>query len=177
MLRKEPEARLVGLADKNGVAQSYSIMTEKGFVGGGIEPQTFEQLWQIQKNIPARIMRKGAKTWWLFQGEIYWDDEDYAAEQVQVLILADKKRKQQNIERAKAALAQERQPAAKRVPIPDEVRIFVWQRDGGKCVKCGSRENLEFDHIIPLSMGGSNTARNIQVLCQNCNRSKGGSLV
>lgn len=60
--------------------------------------------------------------------------------------------------------------------IPDDVQIFVWRRDSGKCVKCGSTQNLEFDHIIPLSKGGSNTARNIQLLCESCNRSKGASI-
>ncbi|MBN1139724.1 MAG: HNH endonuclease [Anaerolineae bacterium] len=67
-------------------------------------------------------------------------------------------------------------PQRGRSPIPDEVKMFVWRRDGGCCVKCGSRENLEFDHIIPLAMGGSNTARNLQLLCEKCNRSKGAGL-
>lgn len=66
--------------------------------------------------------------------------------------------------------------ALHRQPIPDGVKMFVWKRDGGRCVNCGSKENLEFDHIIPLSMGGSNTARNLQLLCETCNRSKGGNL-
>jgi 5-methylcytosine-specific restriction endonuclease McrA len=61
-----------------------------------------------------------------------------------------------------------------RQPIPKEVQREVWQRDGGKCVVCGSQELLEFDHIIAVSQGGSNTARNIQLLCQNCNRKKSG---
>ncbi len=62
---------------------------------------------------------------------------------------------------------------ARRERIPESVRLFVWQRDQGQCVKCGSRELLEFDHIIPVSEGGSNTERNIQLLCEGCNRAKG----
>jgi Ca2+/Na+ antiporter len=61
--------------------------------------------------------------------------------------------------------------------IPSSVKDKVWNRDGGKCVKCGSQKNLEFDHIIPISKGGSNTARNIQLLCEKCNRSKGSKVV
>ena len=56
--------------------------------------------------------------------------------------------------------------------IPSRVRREVWIRDGGRCVRCGSRKNLEYDHIIPVSKGGSNTARNIELLCESCNRAK-----
>jgi DNA-directed RNA polymerase subunit M/transcription elongation factor TFIIS len=56
--------------------------------------------------------------------------------------------------------------------ITQEVKDKVWRRDEGKCVECGSNENLEFDHIIPLSKGGANTYRNIQLLCEPCNRKK-----
>jgi len=66
--------------------------------------------------------------------------------------------------------------SSSRPRIPERVRIEVWRRDEGKCVKCGSREKLEYDHIIPLSKGGSNTARNIELLCEKCNRSKGGNI-
>jgi hypothetical protein len=60
--------------------------------------------------------------------------------------------------------------------IPESVRVFVWQRDQGKCVQCGRREGLEFDHIIPIAEGGSSTERNIQLLCEHCNRSKGKTI-
>jgi len=63
-----------------------------------------------------------------------------------------------------------------RQAIRSEVRREVWRRDQGRCVRCGSRENLEYDHIIPVSKGGSNTARNIELLCENCNRSKSDSV-
>jgi hypothetical protein len=60
----------------------------------------------------------------------------------------------------------------KRHSVPKKVQDRVWNRDGGKCVECRSNENLEFDHIIPVSKGGANTYRNIQLLCGTCNRSK-----
>lgn len=60
--------------------------------------------------------------------------------------------------------------------ITQEVKDRVWNRDGGKCVQCGSNENLEFDHIIPFSKGGANTYRNIQLLCELCNRSKSAKI-
>ena len=60
--------------------------------------------------------------------------------------------------------------------ITQEVKDKVWNRDGGKCVECGSNENLEFDHIIPHSKGGANTYRNIQLLCQPCNRTKSAKI-
>lgn len=63
-----------------------------------------------------------------------------------------------------------------REPIPDAVKNKVWRRDKGECVKCGSNENLEFDHIIPHSKGGSNTYRNLQLLCESCNRSKSAKI-
>ena len=60
--------------------------------------------------------------------------------------------------------------------ISEKVRDAVWRRDEGKCTKCGSNENLEFDHIIPHSKGGANTKRNIQLLCEICNRKKSDNI-
>ena len=60
--------------------------------------------------------------------------------------------------------------------IPQDVKDAVWRRDEGKCVECGSNEDLEFDHIIPHSRGGANTYRNIQLLCEKCNRQKSAKI-
>ncbi|MEI6057341.1 MAG: HNH endonuclease [Lentisphaerota bacterium] len=65
---------------------------------------------------------------------------------------------------------------AARIKIPEEVRHEVWRRDLGRCVNCGSQNKLEFDHIIPLSKGGSDSARNIQLLCEECNRKKSAKI-
>src|SRR5215212_759773 len=50
--------------------------------------------------------------------------------------------------------------------IPQDVKIAVSVRDGGKCRICGSQENLQYDHILPYSLGGrSEDVDNIQLLC------------
>lgn len=64
----------------------------------------------------------------------------------------------------------------KRLTIPTNVKREVWRRDQGRCAKCESRDSLEYDHIIPVSKGGSNTARNIELLCQLCNRKKSADI-
>ena len=57
--------------------------------------------------------------------------------------------------------------------IPTQVKLEVWKRDKGKCVLCGSKENLHFDHILPFSKGGTSLlAENIQLLCARHNLSK-----
>lgn len=57
--------------------------------------------------------------------------------------------------------------------IPTSVKLEVWKRDKGKCVECGSHDNLHFDHILPFSKGGTSLkAENIQLLCARHNLSK-----
>ncbi len=56
--------------------------------------------------------------------------------------------------------------------IPSDLRKIIWKRDKGRCVKCGSENELHYDHIIPLSKGGSSTENNLELLCQTCNLSK-----
>jgi 5-methylcytosine-specific restriction endonuclease McrA len=64
----------------------------------------------------------------------------------------------------------------RREAIPERVRHEVWRRDRGTCVQCGSRARLEFDHIIPVSRGGSSTPRNLELRCEPCNRRKGARI-
>lgn len=57
--------------------------------------------------------------------------------------------------------------------IPTSVKLKVWKRDKGRCVNCGSQDNLHFDHIIPYSKGGSSLVpENIQILCARHNLAK-----
>jgi 5-methylcytosine-specific restriction endonuclease McrA len=52
--------------------------------------------------------------------------------------------------------------------MPENVRQAVLARDGHKCVRCGSTQNLEVDHIVPVARGGRHTAENGRTLCRPC---------
>lgn len=57
--------------------------------------------------------------------------------------------------------------------ISQDVKIAVAARDEGKCVECGTTEDLHFDHKVPCSKGGTNNVDNIRLMCGDCNRRKG----
>ena len=52
------------------------------------------------------------------------------------------------------------------------LRLFIFNRDGNRCRKCGSREHLTIDHIVSVYQGGSNEYGNLQTLCNRCNAGK-----
>lgn len=49
---------------------------------------------------------------------------------------------------------------------------IVITRDGAICRHCGTEEDLTIDHIQPISKGGTNELKNLQVLCKSCNSRK-----
>ncbi len=56
--------------------------------------------------------------------------------------------------------------------VPEKLRAKIHERDGGRCVACSSVKNIEVDHIIPVSKGGTSVEENLQLLCRSCNRRK-----
>ncbi|MBA4196116.1 MAG: HNH endonuclease [Chitinophaga sp.] len=62
--------------------------------------------------------------------------------------------------------------------IPTSIKLEVWKRDKGKCVQCGSTDNLHFDHILPFVKGGTSLkAENIQLLCARHNLQKRDKII
>ncbi len=60
--------------------------------------------------------------------------------------------------------------------ISFQTKLRVARRDNYTCQECGRllREHeLEFDHIIPRSLGGTSDEHNIRLTCLKCNRKKG----
>lgn len=52
----------------------------------------------------------------------------------------------------------------------------VMERDGYRCIRCGTHLALTCDHIIPESRGGPTTYDNLQTMCAPCNSKKGAKM-
>lgn len=134
---------------------------------------------KLQWSQPVELWTDTARgeTYWWYQNDLYLDTDGHSSDQVQLLLWQrDDERKSKFARLRKELLADSAAEQARRERIPEGVRVSVWRRDEGKCLQCGSQEKLEFDHIIPVAKGGSSTARNIQLLCETCNRKKSDSV-
>jgi hypothetical protein len=135
---------------------------------------------QASQERPVSWKKAGGQwgeSWWVFKGNVYRVEDMLSDDEVQLLILDEYQQQQERIERLKRTHGGEGNGENRdRIRITEHVRIEVWRRDAGRCVVCGSQEALEYDHIIPVSKGGSNTARNVELLCERHNRSKGANI-
>lgn len=63
------------------------------------------------------------------------------------------------------------------IRIPSR-RELIFERDGYKCLCCGSsKDELSIDHIIPESEGGTKKMDNLQTLCRRCNSDKSNNTI
>lgn len=54
------------------------------------------------------------------------------------------------------------------------------EKYGRICLRCGVHESIKrltVDHVVPVSLGGSNSIDNLQPLCQSCNSTKHTEIV
>ena len=95
------------------------------------------------------------RQYWLFANQWHWDNEDLTSEEVYALLVTKAQRRSAQIQRAQAMVAMGETPRPTvRGAIPDDVKQFVFMRDEGRCTKCSSNVELQFDHVIPVSLGG-----------------------
>ena len=137
-------------------------------------PRAYAALRAEQAREPVGLFARGARTYWAFEERIWSEDDGLDAGDVLALIRDGERRSRRRLERAHAALAGER--ASRRQPVPREVRQAVFERDGGRCAECGSSFDLQYDHVIPVALGGAGTVENVQLLCAPCNQGKGAAV-
>ena len=185
---KLPEMPYVSEAEKQHYKRVYYVNTvlsgwheraRSYFFGTGVQQSMFEAYkWLYAMN------KLSERTGVQFNLNPFDEQELESIGSMAVDTLTSNQIKEAHLQASKEIIAlftQQRQDededsANSRKPISPEVKREVWRRDEGKCTKCGSRERLEFDHIIPVAKGGSNTVRNIELLCEDCNREKSANI-
>lgn len=176
MVHKVPTARI--RFDKGFWGSSGKLVLtlgKKEYPVRKISRSEYEYLLSRQIDQPKILARVRGKNYWFFQNTIYADLDDLKASQVYAVIKADRLRRQRKVENSVALEHLRHQPVVRR-GIPDDVKLLVMHRDQGQCCHCGSESDLQFDHIIPLSRGGSSNPENLQILCGPCNRAKGANV-
>jgi hypothetical protein len=176
-LRQDGNARV--LADRGGIF----FRRRRWFVGSGTPPLAIpEGRWieivEAQREQPQYLATWRDRAFWWYGDTFYWSTAGaYTSNDIKALLFKRQRQGERELEHAHAVLAASSSPVArKREPVPRDVRKAVWERDGGKCVECESDFDLQYDHIIPFSMGGASSVENLQLLCAKCNQTKGGRL-
>jgi len=167
------------------IVKKYWLMSFLGRISGmKVDAEPFRKFYG---KTTEQLIRLLPPEWSAFDDEWFFKDYVYVAKgehslsrgiysvadiKLFILELYDKQKEKFEKLKNNYIFSEKKVSSYERPRIPEIIRIEVWRRDGGKCSRCGNRENLEFDHIVPISRGGSNTTRNIELLCEKCNRSK-----
>jgi len=157
-------------------AGRYAVRSGRKIHATRWKTQEFERIRVTQEQEPVPMFRLGNRRLRYFHDRFWWDDEGLSGEDVKALVLQRERRSEQKLRTAHSLMRAEESGRPQRVPIPSDLRRAVFERDGGRCVECGSNFDLQYDHILPHSLGGATSLENLQLLCAPCNREKSDSL-
>lgn len=174
MLREDPNARFTS-------QRLFLFARRYSFRGTRSPPvavsrRTFMAFRIEQHERPVSVARHGDRTWWWYRDCFYWENQGYSPRDVLALVHERQVKRDRRLRRAHALLSLEQGGSRPRATIPREVRQAVFERDGGRCANCGANFDLQYDHVIPVALGGASTVENLQLLCATCNQEKSDSL-
>ena len=150
---------------------------KKVYFLGKMRKALFLQEYSAVVSTATAIATIGDRRYWQFRDRFYWDNDGLTASEVNALLVTRFQRERAQVERAEAMVSQGFvNSGTQRGDIPDDLKQFVWMRDGGQCRNCSATSELQFDHVIPVTLGGATSADNLQILCGPCNRRKGSRL-
>jgi len=176
-LRQDNNADI--FTDRGGIL----LRRRRWFIASGTPPfeipeSRYNGIAEAQEHEPQFLATWRDRSYWWYDDAFYWTTAGaYTGDDIKALLFTRQRNRERELDHAHAVLAASTSPAArKREPIPRDARKAVWERDEGKCVECGSDFDIQYDHVIPFSMGGASTVENLQLLCARCNQAKGGRL-
>jgi len=173
-----------GVSRRRHVLPLAPFLTSDEYRQSTTAPFSFSRL---RAGLPAKSFEDDDLNWlWLYRDTLYVAERAPGPSELDEVVLRVKALHYQRDEGLKRlreqvanfeAIEGQLQNGVARKAIPDDVKLLVWSRDRGACVRCGATKGLHFDHVIPLSRGGSDEADNVQLLCRSCNLAKGDRLV
>ena len=145
-----------------------------------VDEKTFAELEEVRallsSSLPKGVSLEEALKVLLGQ---YLAQHSPARRQARRLKVADKRSSSigEPSPKANPAMGEEKKISPTSRHIPAKIRDEVFCRDRGSCsfvgpdgVRCGSRHNLQLDHIVPFAVGGAHDAENLHVTCSRHNR-------
>lgn len=178
MLRANKNAQIVKLpwSFEGLFVGRYALRAGKRILNARWKKDWYLHAATAQKEEPVFLFLDGARRYWWFHDCVYWEDDGLQAEDVRALVFQRERSARRKLETAHSLMRAEEAGQVGRVPIPVELRRTVFERDGGQCVECGSNFDIQYDHVIPVALGGATSVENLQLLCAGCNQRKGMSL-
>jgi len=131
----------------------------------------FGRLASSQADLPVLVARKDGRSWWWYHDRFWWDDEGLDPRDVRVFVLdADLSSREhaEALAEARATVCGEEPREAEAPEMSPLIRFAVWCRDRGRCVDCGTADDVRFDEILPPEDGGSRSAANVELRCGGC---------
>jgi excisionase family DNA binding protein len=131
----------------------------------------YEHLLGVQRITPVSLTTRNGLRWWWHRDRFWWADAKLSADEVEWMILTRdlaSEHQREKLEQARAGILGRKGAVSAEDAVPEEVRREVWMRDRGRCVDCDISWSVAFDHLLPLAVGGSNTAANLELRCRPC---------
>jgi hypothetical protein len=170
------EMKNAGFVREGAILKRHRLLLGKRPTNFVLRPKDYTEFAGRQAVFPQELLPHGGRQYWAYGGRVYWEDDGLSAHDVQALVHERQSRQQRKLERAHASLRNGAQATHRREAISRELRLAVFNRDGGRCVECGSNFDIQYDHVIPVALGGATSEQNLQILCADCNRRKGSTL-
>lgn len=143
-----------------------------------LNQRVYQEKLQLQQIEPMLVVKTETRAYWQFRDSIYADTDNLTEEEVRALLISRRLAQERRLDRARQLVDLETRARTRtsRQAIPDDLKILIWTRDEGACRRCGATTDLQFDHVIPVALGGATNEANLQILCGMCNRLKGARI-
>jgi hypothetical protein len=192
LMSRRPGAPYVDQLSEDGAELIYEGHDVMRYRGSDVEPKKVDQPWELPSGAPTdnakfaraseaatkprvRVYEKLRDGIWSDRGLFTLVGYDYTQSELRRVFkfrmrLTDEPPSGEHVNARPI-------PTRFRRQIPSHVKQEVFKRDKGRCVVCGARDQLHFDHDLPFAHGGSGlTAANVRVLCARHNLKKGARI-